>query len=98
VLWRLSARDLAAINAYESIDSGLYVRRQLSVRCAARQASAVVYIARREGEGIPRPGYIDLVVAAARDWRLPETYIRSLQRWAPSRWRGARPRDTGELG
>ena len=23
VLWRLSARDLAAINAYESVDSGL---------------------------------------------------------------------------
>src|SRR5262245_62220206 len=29
VLWRLSARDLAAINAYESVDSGLYLRRRL---------------------------------------------------------------------
>src|SRR5260370_17793671 len=33
VLWRLSARDLAAVNAYESIDSGLYLRRRLAVRC-----------------------------------------------------------------
>ena len=32
VLWRLTARDLAAINAYESVDSGLYVRRRLAVR------------------------------------------------------------------
>jgi hypothetical protein len=98
VLWRLSARDVAAINAYESIGSGLYVRRRLPVRCAARQASALVYIARRQGEGIPRPGYIDLVVAAALEWELPAPYIRSLRRWAPSRWRGARARDTGELG
>jgi len=33
---RLSARDLAAVNAYESVDSGLYVRRRLPVRCRFR--------------------------------------------------------------
>jgi hypothetical protein len=32
VLWRLSARDVAAINAYENVQSGLYVRRTLPVR------------------------------------------------------------------
>ena len=66
VLWRLSARDLAAINAYESVDSGLYVRRHLSVRCGATQAIALVYIARRRGEGLPRPGHIPLVVEAVK--------------------------------
>src|SRR5262245_53655613 len=45
VLWRLSARDLAAVNAYESIDSGLYVRRRLAVRCGETQAIALVFIA-----------------------------------------------------
>ena len=30
VLWRLTPRDLAAINAYESVDSGLYLRRRLA--------------------------------------------------------------------
>jgi hypothetical protein len=98
VLWRLSARDLAAINAYESVDSGLYLRRRLPVRCGGVQAMALVYIARRQGEGTPRPGYISLVVEAAREWQLPEIYVRSLARWAPSRWRGARAKDTGEVG
>jgi gamma-glutamylcyclotransferase (GGCT)/AIG2-like uncharacterized protein YtfP len=98
VLWRLSARDLAAINAYESVDSGLYVRRHLSVRCGATQAIALVYITRRRGEGLPRPGYIPLVVDAAREWQLPEAYIHALARWAPSRWAGARAKDTGEVG
>jgi hypothetical protein len=59
---------------------------------------ALIYIARRRGEGLPRPGYITLVVEAAREWQLPESYIHSLARWAPSRWRGARAKDTGEVG
>jgi hypothetical protein len=98
VLWRLTARDLAAVNAYESVDSGLYLRHNLPVRWGARQATALVYIACRQGEGTPRPGYIDLVVAAARDWHLPDEYVRSLARWARSGWRGARTRGSGEVG
>ncbi|HEY7248078.1 MAG TPA: gamma-glutamylcyclotransferase family protein [Xanthobacteraceae bacterium] len=97
VLWRLSARDLAALNTYESVASALYVRRHLPVRCGERQTAALVYVARRQGEGRPRPGYIDLVVSASRDWNLPERYVQSLMRWAPSAWRGVRAPDTGEL-
>jgi cation transport regulator ChaC len=98
VLWRLTPRDLAAINAYESVDTELYHRRVLPVRFGSRRAPALVYIARRKGEGIPRPGYISLVVAAAREWQLPEAYVDALQRWSPSGWRGARAKDTGEVG
>jgi gamma-glutamylcyclotransferase (GGCT)/AIG2-like uncharacterized protein YtfP len=98
VLWRLTPRDLAALNAYESIESGLYRRAVLPVWREARREAALVYVARERGEGRPRPGYLDLVIAAARDWDLPESYIRSLQRWAPTRWRGARAAETGELG
>lgn len=98
VVWRLTPRDLAAVNAYESIDSGLYLRRRLAVRCGERQVPALVYIASRSGEGRARPGYMHLVVEAAREWQLPEAYIRSLARWSSSRWVGARARDTGEVG
>ena len=48
----------------------MYLRRQLAVRCGAQPATALVYVARRRGEGQPRPGYIELVVDAARDWQL----------------------------
>jgi hypothetical protein len=97
VLWRLGARDMAAINVYEAVDTGLYIRRTVPVRHAAALYPALVYILRRPGEGTPRPAYIALVVAAARDWRLPERYIRALQRWSPSGWRGTRAKDTGEI-
>src|SRR5262245_53117638 len=98
VVWRLSARDLAAINAYESVDTGLYLRRCLPVRCGARQMTALVYLTSQRGQGTPRPGYIHLVVQAAREWNLPDPYIASLRRWSPSAWRGIRARDTGEVG
>ncbi len=97
VLWRVGARELAAMNAYEGIDSGLYLRRRLPVRQGGRLVPALVYISPRRGEGRPRPAYIALVAAAARDWHLPQAYIRSLERRATSRWRGARAKDTGEL-
>src|SRR5262245_62783672 len=98
VLWRLSARDLVAINAYESVDTGLYLRRSLPVRYGAKQMTALVYLTSQQGEGTPRPGYIHLVVQAAREWNLPEPYIASLRRWSPSAWHGVRARDTGEIG
>jgi len=97
-LWQLGPRDLAAINAYESLDSGLYVRRMLPVRYDGRQVRALVYVGRRRGEGRPRPGYMALVEAAAREWQLPEGYVQTLRRWAPSGLSGALRKETGELG
>jgi gamma-glutamylcyclotransferase (GGCT)/AIG2-like uncharacterized protein YtfP len=98
VLWRLSMRHLAALNAYEGVDTGRYSRRMMAVRHGDRQVTALIYMARAGGEGRPRPSYVHVVVQAARDWQLPESYVRSLVRWSPTRWRGARARDTGELG
>jgi hypothetical protein len=98
VMWQLSARDVAAINAYEDLDSGLYVSRILPVQFGERHANALVYLARRRGKGIPRPAYMQSVIEAALDWDLPQPYIRSIARWSPSRWRGARAKETGELG
>jgi gamma-glutamylcyclotransferase (GGCT)/AIG2-like uncharacterized protein YtfP len=98
VLWRLTARDLAALNAYESLASGLYRRVTLPVRMAGRRVAAMAYVARSRVEGRPKPGYLDVVLIAARDWQLSERYVHSLARWSKTRWRGARARESGEFG
>jgi hypothetical protein len=98
VLWRLTARDLATINAYECVDTGVYLRRTLPVRHRTGLHAALVYIVRRRGHGTPRPAYIAVIVEAARDWSLPEPHIRSLQRWSTSGFVGARAKETGEIG
>jgi gamma-glutamylcyclotransferase (GGCT)/AIG2-like uncharacterized protein YtfP len=94
LLWRLAPHDLAALNAYESLDTGLYRVATLPVRLAAQQVSAMVYIARSRTPGLPRPGYLEAVLAAARELDLPPAYIETLARW---QLRARRASDSGEV-
>jgi gamma-glutamylcyclotransferase (GGCT)/AIG2-like uncharacterized protein YtfP len=81
VLWRLTARDLAALNAYENLAGGLYRAAIMTVYADKRHA-ALVYVARRHGRGRPRPGYMEIVIAGAREAGLPARYVRDLARLA----------------
>ena len=43
-------------------------------RCAAARGAlpAMIYLLRRRGAGRPKPGYVEMIAAAARAWKLPE--------------------------
>ena len=97
VLWRLTPRDLAALHAYELLHRGLYDVRYFPVRHGAGRVRAMIYILRRNARGIPRPGYVEMIAAAARAWKLPEPYVRSIEWWSTSRWTGARAIDGESL-
>jgi hypothetical protein len=97
VLWRITPRDRVMLDAWENVGGGLYHGATLSVRSAEGRAPALVYFARPGAEGRPKPGYIELVVAAAREWDLPDSYIRSLQGWASARPLGPDARKIGEF-
>ena len=97
VLWKLTMRDVAAMHAYELLHAGLYDVRVLPVRMGAQLKPAMTYLLRRRAPGKPKPGYIELIAAAARDWKLPEPYIETVERWSTSRFTGGRVIDAGEL-
>ena len=97
VLWRITPRDRVTLDAWENVGGGLYRAQTLAVRGADRRVPALVYFARSCGEGRPKPGYIELVVAAAREWDLPAAYMRLLQDWTPTRPLGADVRKIGEF-
>ena len=97
LLWRLTPRDIAALNAYESLDTGLYRVVTLPVRSGARLIPALVYVARSRTPGLPRPGYLEAVVAAARELDFPGDYVEALARWPPSALRARRAPDAGEV-
>jgi hypothetical protein len=97
VLWRLTPRDVAALHAYELLHKGLYDVRYLPVRSGAQRRTAMIYLLRRRSAGRPKPGYVEMIAAAARGWKLPEPYVKSVERWSTSRWTGARVIDAGEL-
>ena len=96
VLWQLTPRDLAALNAYENLDAGLYLRRTVPVRSAAALQRAVIYLGHTRQEGRPDPAYQADIVEAARNWRFPAGYLAELRRWSPGGWRGAAKPQPGE--
>ena len=97
VLWRLTPRDVAALHSYELLHKGLYDVRYLPVRIGARRARAMIYLLRRRTPGRPKPGYVEAIAASARGWKLPERYIRSVERWSVSRWTGTRVIEMGGI-
>ena len=80
VLWRLTPRDLAALDAYENIDAGLFRRVLLAVQADGRSVKAIVYIGRDGAPGRARAGYMELVAMAAREAGLPSDYVAGLER------------------
>jgi hypothetical protein len=97
VLWRITPRDRITLDAWENVSLGLYRATALPVRHASRLVPALVYFARPAGQGRPKPGYIELVVEAARQWDLPESYISQLASFAAQRSLGADDRKIGEF-
>ena len=79
VLWKVTAAHIAKLDAYESVPEGLYREAHMPVHHGERLLRALVYVASDPRPGLPGPGYQEGVVAAAREWKLPEAYVRELE-------------------
>jgi cation transport regulator ChaC len=97
ILWRLSPRDRITLDRWENIAAGLYRPEVLPIFAAGKRRRALVYVARARPCGVPRPGYMEIVMAAAREWGLPADYVTSLQRWLPKQPLLAGHRSLGEF-
>jgi AIG2-like family len=97
VLWRITPRDRVMLDAWENVAGKLYRAAMLPVRQAGEVRPALVYIARPSRTGRPKASYMELVIAAAGAWQLPDDYIFSLQQWLPRRPAGAGPRKLGDI-
>jgi gamma-glutamylcyclotransferase (GGCT)/AIG2-like uncharacterized protein YtfP len=102
LLWRITARDRVTLDRWENIAAGLYRGALLPVIAAGKRHRALVYVARSRPRGVPRPGYMEIVVQAARECELPSHYVASLRRWLPKQPLGAGQRrfhrSVGEFG
>ena len=91
VLWDLALSDVPALDRFEDVGRGLYKKTaQPVLREAAGAVSALIYIGAVGRESAPRPGYLESVLAAARDWNLPAPYIFYLESLIPVRAQGLR--------
>ena len=81
LLWDITPWDLLALDRYEDVKAGLYEKANVVVELSDRQVEALIYLATDQSVGLPRPRYMKDVVAAAKQWELPQTYIQELALW-----------------
>jgi hypothetical protein len=79
LLWDLALADVPALDRYESLGTGLYAKVIQPVLTERGPRQAMLYMGRSEEPGLPKPGYLEDVVAAAVGAGLPEPYIREIQ-------------------
>jgi hypothetical protein len=86
-------RDRVTLDAWRTLMPASIAQRR---RCAVPGAACRHWsgaVGRRGG----KTRYIELVLAAAREWDLPEDYICSLERWLPARLFGVDARKIREF-
>ena len=84
LVWDIAFADMPALDRYESVATGLYAKTVQPVLTARGPRRALVYVARSTVPGVPRPDYMEGVVAAAAEAGLPEAYRRELEAWVPT--------------
>lgn len=83
VLWKVGPKDVAALDRYEDVASGLYRSAHLPVKYKDRLLRALIYLAAGDKTGATPPGYQEGIVAAAKDWNLPVDYVAMLEKIVP---------------
>ena len=82
VLWDLALSDIPALDRYEGVAQGLYVKLTQAVIAERGPKQAIVYFGVNSGPGAPRAAYIAEVLAAARSWPLSAEGVEALERLA----------------
>lgn len=85
ILWSLTGSDETSLDRYENVPGGTYTKETIQVAdlSTGNPDPAMVYIARDNRRGRPRPAYIAGVIAAARHHQFPAGYILELETWRP---------------
>lgn len=80
VLWEISKADEASLDNYEGVATGFYRKAITRVTLDDGDAAdALIYVARDDQPGRARPGYLERVLEAARNHRLPLDHIGTMQ-------------------
>jgi hypothetical protein len=87
LVWDLASRDVAALDRYENVAGGLYVKVVQPVLFAEGARRALIYVGASTQAGVPRPGYLESVIAAASSAQLPAPYVASLMQLVPGQKR-----------
>ncbi|PXW66738.1 gamma-glutamylcyclotransferase family protein [Methylobacterium sp. B4] len=81
VLWELALSDVPALDRYEGVAGGLYVKAYQPIVAEGGTKRALIYLGRSPSGGLPRPGYLEAVLAAGQAAQLPGAYLQEIRGW-----------------
>jgi len=79
VLWEVTDQHLRALDDYEGVAGGAYVRDGVTVSYDDRDVESIVYIAVPRGFKQPSKRYVDALVRGAIAHGLPAPYVERLR-------------------
>ena len=77
-IWNVSDSDLARLDRYEGVAGGLYRREFTTVMAKNQPIDVLIYIENYDDHGMPRPDYLERIIAGARWFDLPQAWIDDL--------------------
>lgn len=80
LLWEVPTADIRALDRFEEVDRGLYVKIVQPVLTGNGPRHALIYVGTGEAGGKPRPGYLEDVLASAEAIGLPAPYRAEMAR------------------
>ena len=84
VLFEISPSDEAALDGFEGVAVGSYIKAELPVICGGLHDVSLVYIDSSKAEGLPVEEYIGRINAGVRDAELSPAYVdRYIRRFVP---------------
>jgi gamma-glutamylcyclotransferase (GGCT)/AIG2-like uncharacterized protein YtfP len=82
ILWDVALADVAALDRFEGVGGGLYIKSLQAVVTDSGSRRALVYLGANIGPGMVRADYLAAVIAAARQWKLPAEALANLSAFA----------------
>lgn len=84
VLWHLASEDEVALDDYEGVPVS-YQKQWAPVDAGLSTVDALIYIANDCTAGLPRPRYMERIVAAAEEHGIEPNYLAELRKWVNMR-------------
>jgi len=83
VLWDLTDEHVDALDRYEGIAIGAYVREHLDVETEDGNVNALIYLATDTQKKSPSGRYVDALIRGAKAHALPADYVEQLRAMRP---------------
>lgn len=81
LVWSITEAHRQTLDHFESVPDH-YLPQQVAVGCADGVVRhMLIYTAVNASPGVPQPGYLEKILAAARHQGFPSAYLERLSRW-----------------